>query len=59
MSKRDASCGPGSITLVGLGGSIRAGAGWAAAIRSYNHSDTYVQAVFDAASAYAARTVPR
>ena len=45
--------------LCASGSDLRTGAGWAAAIRSYNHSDTYVQAVFDAASAYAARTAPR
>jgi hypothetical protein len=32
------------------------GAGWPAGVRSYDHSDAYVRAVYDAASAYAART---
>jgi membrane-bound lytic murein transglycosylase B len=42
--------------LCASGLDLRTGAGWAGAIRSYNHSDAYVQAVYDAASAYAART---
>ncbi len=32
------------------------GAGWSRAIFSYNHSDSYVRSVYDAAAAYAART---
>ena len=31
------------------------GAGWVAAVRSYNHSDAYVRSVWDAATAYADR----
>jgi membrane-bound lytic murein transglycosylase B len=42
--------------LCASGLDLSAGAGWAGAVRSYNHSDTYVRAVYDAASAYAART---
>lgn len=37
-------------------GSLATGDGWGAAIFSYNHSDEYVRSVYDAASAYAART---
>ncbi len=44
--------------LCASGRDLRTGAGWAGAVRSYNHSDAYVQAVFAAASAYAARTTP-
>lgn len=32
------------------------GAGWSAAVHSYNHSDVYVRQVYDAAAAYASRT---
>ena len=38
------------------GRDLDAGPGWSAAIFSYNHADPYVRAVYDAASAYAART---
>lgn len=42
--------------LCASGLDLSTGAGWAGAVRSYNHSDTYVRSVYDAASAYAART---
>lgn len=42
--------------LCASGLDLRTGAGWAGAVRSYNHSDAYVRAVYAAASAYAART---
>ncbi len=45
--------------LCASGGDLSTGAGWSGAVRSYNHSDAYVQAVYGAASAYAARTAPR
>ena len=32
------------------------GSGWSAAVLSYNHSNVYVQQVYDAAAAYASRT---
>jgi hypothetical protein len=41
--------------LCASGQDLSTGPGWDAAIRSYNHSDAYVRAVYDAASAYAAR----
>jgi membrane-bound lytic murein transglycosylase B len=41
--------------LCASGLDLRTGAGWAAAVRSYNHSDAYVRAVYDAAGTYAAR----
>ena len=33
------------------------GTGWSAAVHSYNHSDVYVQQVYDAAAAYASRSL--
>jgi hypothetical protein len=42
--------------LCASGLDLRTAAGWAAAVRSYNHSDAYVRAVYDAAGTYAART---
>lgn len=36
-------------------GHVLDAAGWSAAIFSYNHADSYVRAVYDAASAYASR----
>lgn len=38
------------------GHDLATGAGWAAAIYSYNHSDVYVRDVYAAASSYASRT---
>ena len=38
------------------GHDVRSGAGWADAIFSYNHAQSYVDSVYDAASAYADRT---
>ncbi|WP_426245804.1 lytic transglycosylase domain-containing protein [Nocardioides sp. LHG3406-4] len=37
-------------------GSLASGAGWAAAVYSYNHEDVYVAGVFRAAETYAERT---
>jgi membrane-bound lytic murein transglycosylase B len=51
----DASLGAADY-LCASGQDLATGAGWSAAVRSYNHSDAYVGAVYDAASAYAART---
>jgi membrane-bound lytic murein transglycosylase B len=42
--------------LCAAGGDLETGTGWTAAVRAYNHADAYVQAVYDAASAYATRT---
>lgn len=42
--------------LCASGQDLGTGAGWSAAVRSYNHTNAYVRAVYDAASAYAART---
>jgi membrane-bound lytic murein transglycosylase B len=42
--------------LCASGGDLTTGAGWTAAVLSYNHDDDYVRAVYDAARAYAART---
>ena len=42
--------------LCASGSSLDTGAGWVAAVFSYNHSDDYVRSVYDAASAYATRT---
>jgi hypothetical protein len=42
--------------LCAAGQDLRTGAGWSAAIRFYNHSDDYVRAVYDAASAYTERS---
>jgi len=39
--------------LCASGADLGTGAGWTAAIRSYNHSDDYVRAVYDAATTYA------
>ena len=48
---------PGRGPLPMWGGSdLATGAGWAAAVRAYNHADAYVRAVYDAASTYATRT---
>jgi transglycosylase-like protein with SLT domain len=41
--------------LCASGVDLGTGAGWIAAIRSYNHSDDYVRAVYDAATTYADR----
>jgi membrane-bound lytic murein transglycosylase B len=41
--------------LCASGQDLTTAAGWTAAIRSYNHSDDYVRAVYAAASAYADR----
>ena len=41
--------------LCASGGDLSTGAGWSAAIYSYNHSADYVRAVYDAAQAYASR----
>lgn len=35
---------------------LTTGTAWVAAVRSYDHDDAYVRAVYDAASAYASRT---
>lgn len=51
----DASLGAAHY-LCASGLDLATGEGWSAAVRSYNHSDAYVGAVYDAASAYAART---
>jgi membrane-bound lytic murein transglycosylase B len=42
--------------LCASGGDLSTATGWSAAILSYNHSDAYVHAVYDAAKAYADRT---
>ena len=42
--------------LCEAGGDLAAGSGWVTAVRAYNHADTYVRAVYDAASTYATRT---
>ena len=42
--------------LCASGGDLATGPGWSAAVFSYNHSDTYVRSVYDAAQAYADRT---
>lgn len=42
--------------LCASGGDLATGSGWSAAVFSYNHSADYVQAVYDAAKAYADRT---
>jgi membrane-bound lytic murein transglycosylase B len=42
--------------LCASGQDLATGAGWSAAILSYNHSDAYVEAVYAAAKAYAERT---
>jgi membrane-bound lytic murein transglycosylase B len=42
--------------LCASGQDLTTGAGWAAAVRSYNHSDAYVLAVYAAATAYAGRS---
>ncbi len=42
--------------LCASGGDLATGPGWSAAVFSYNHADTYVRAVYDAAQAYADRT---
>jgi membrane-bound lytic murein transglycosylase B len=42
--------------LCASGDDLATGAGWSAAVLSYNHSDDYVRAVYDAAKTYAART---
>jgi membrane-bound lytic murein transglycosylase B len=42
--------------LCSSGGDLATGSGWSAAIFSYNHSDDYVRAVYDAAKTYADRT---
>jgi membrane-bound lytic murein transglycosylase B len=42
--------------LCASGSDLATAAGWSAAIFSYNHAASYVQAVYDAATAYAART---
>jgi membrane-bound lytic murein transglycosylase B len=44
--------------LCAAGEDLGTGAGWSTAVRSYNHSDTYIREVYVAASAYAARTSP-
>lgn len=41
--------------LCASGGDLSTGAGWSAAIYSYNHSAAYVRSVYAAAQAYAAR----
>lgn len=41
--------------LCASGQDLATAAGWGAAIRTYNHSDAYVQAVYDAATTYADR----
>jgi membrane-bound lytic murein transglycosylase B len=42
--------------LCASGADLATGSGWSAAVFSYNHSDDYVRAVYDAAKAYADRT---
>ena len=42
--------------LCASGQDLATGAGWSAAVRSYNHSDAYVREVYGAASAYGDRT---
>jgi membrane-bound lytic murein transglycosylase B len=42
--------------LCASGGDLSTGPGWSAAVLSYNHSDDYLRAVYDAARAYAERT---
>jgi len=42
--------------LCASGNALDNGDGWVAAVFSYNHSDDYVRAVYDAAAAYADRT---
>jgi membrane-bound lytic murein transglycosylase B len=42
--------------LCASGDDLSTGPGWTAAVLSYNHSDDYVRAVYDAATAYAERT---
>ncbi len=44
--------------LCAAGGDLVTGSGWVAAVRAYNHADSYVRAVYSAASAYATRTAP-
>jgi hypothetical protein len=41
--------------LCASGQDLSTGAGWAAAVGSYNHSNVYIRAVYDAASTYASR----
>jgi membrane-bound lytic murein transglycosylase B len=41
--------------LCASGGDLASGAGWSAAVYSYNHSADYVRAVYDAAQTYASR----
>jgi hypothetical protein len=41
--------------LCASGQDLTTGAGWSAAVFSYNHDDGYVRAVYDAATTYAAR----
>ena len=38
-------------------GQAMGGEGWGAAVMSYNHSNVYVQQVYDAAAAYASRSL--
>jgi membrane-bound lytic murein transglycosylase B len=42
--------------LCASGGDLSTASGWSAAVFSYNHSDDYVRAVYEAAKAYADRT---
>ncbi len=42
--------------LCASGDDLASGPGWSAAVFSYNHSDTYVRSVYDAAQSYADRT---
>ncbi len=42
--------------LCAAGQDLATGAGWTAAVLSYNHADAYVRAVYDAATTYAGRT---
>jgi membrane-bound lytic murein transglycosylase B len=42
--------------LCASGQDLATAAGWTDAVRSYNHSDSYVRAVYDAANVYAARS---
>jgi membrane-bound lytic murein transglycosylase B len=42
--------------LCASGADLATGPGWSAAVFSYNHSDSYVRTVYDAAQAYADRT---
>jgi membrane-bound lytic murein transglycosylase B len=42
--------------LCATGADLSTGPGWSAAVFAYNHSDAYVQSVYSAAVAYAART---